>query len=72
MGATDPLHQQIESFARYLADERRSSARTVETYIRDLRAFRDYVLLQGLPPDASKLDIVALRGFLSSLFRSNQ
>ena len=72
MGARDPLHQQIESFARYLADERRSSARTVETYIRDLRAFREYVLRQGLPPDASKLDIVALRGFLSSLFGSNQ
>ena len=72
MGASDPLHQQIESFARYLADERRSSARTVETYGRDLRAFRDYVLEQGLPADARKLDIVALRGFLSSLFRSNQ
>ena len=72
MGATDPLHQQIESFARYLADERRSSARTVETYIRDLRAFREYVLGQDLPADASKLDIVALRGFLSSLFRVNQ
>jgi integrase/recombinase XerC len=27
---------------------------------------------QGLPADARKLDIVPLRGFLSSLFRSNQ
>jgi integrase/recombinase XerC len=72
MRSTDPLEQQIDAFAQYLADERRSSPRTVETYIRDLRSFRAYVLEQGLPPDASALDIVALRGFLSSLFRSNQ
>jgi integrase/recombinase XerC len=72
MSATAPLDRQIDAFAQYLADERRSSARTVETYIRDLRSFRDYVQDQGLPPDARKLDIVALRGFLSSLFRSNQ
>jgi integrase/recombinase XerC len=72
MSATDPLEQQIDAFAQYLADERRSSARTVETYIRDLRSFRDHVREQGLPADARKLDIVALRGFLSSLFRSNQ
>jgi integrase/recombinase XerC len=72
MSATDPLQQQIDAFAQYLADERRASARTVETYIRDLRSFRDYVRGQGLPADARKLDIVALRGFLSSLFGSNQ
>lgn len=72
MSATDPLEQQIDTFAQYLADERRSSARTVETYIRDLRSFRDYVCEQGLPADAREIDIVALRGFLSSLFRSNQ
>jgi integrase/recombinase XerC len=72
MSATDPLEQQIDAFAQYLADERRASARTVETYIRDLRSFRDYVRDQGLQADARKLDIVALRGFLSSLFGSNQ
>jgi integrase/recombinase XerC len=72
MPSTDPLEQQINTFAQYLADERRSSPRTVETYIRDLRSFRDYVLAQELPPDARELDIVALRGFLSSLFGSNQ
>jgi integrase/recombinase XerC len=72
MSATDPLEQQIDAFAQYLADERRSSARTVETYIRDLRSFRDYIRDQGLPADARKLDIVALRGFLSTLFGSNQ
>lgn len=72
MRTTDPLDQQIDAFAQYLADERRSSARTVETYIRDLRSFRDYIRAQGLPADARALDIVALRGFLSGLFRSNQ
>jgi integrase/recombinase XerC len=72
MSASDPLAQQIDAFAQYLRDERRSSARTVETYVRDLNRFGDYVREQGLPADARKLDIVALRGFLSSLFRSNQ
>ena len=72
MGATDPLEQQIDAFAQYLGDERRSSALTVETYIRDLRSFRSYVREQGLPADARGLDIVALRGFLASLFRDNQ
>ncbi len=72
MPSTDPLNQQIDAFARYLADERRSSARTVETYVRELRSLRDFAREEGLPVDARKLDIVALRGFLSSLFRSNQ
>ncbi len=72
MRESDPLERQIDAFAQYLADERRSSPRTVETYIRDLRSFRDFVREQGLPLDARKLDIVALRGFLGSLFRTNQ
>ncbi len=72
MSATDPLHQQIDAFELYLADERRASARTVETYIRDLRSFGDFIREQGFPADARELDIVALRGFLSSLFGSNQ
>jgi len=72
MNASDPLERQIDAFAQYLADERRSSPRTVETYIRDLRSFRDFLREQGLPLDARELDIVALRGFLGSLFRTNQ
>jgi len=72
MRASDPLDQQIDAFAQYLADERRSSPRTVETYIRDLRSFAGWVRDEGLPADARELDIVALRGFLSTLFRSNQ
>ncbi len=72
MSASDPLELQIDAFAQYLADERRSSARTVETYVRDLRSFRDFLREEGLPLDARELDIVALRGFLGSLFRTNQ
>lgn len=72
MRAADPLQGQIEAFARYLRDERRSSPRTVETYLRDLQIFREHVISQGLTPDACALDIVALRGFLSELFRTNQ
>lgn len=72
MRSSDPIEQQIDAFARYLGDERRSSSRTVETYVRDLRSFADYVRGEGLPADARELDIVAMRGFLSSLFRSNQ
>ncbi len=72
MSASDQLERQIDAFAQYLADERRSSPRTVETYIRDLRSFRDFLREQGLPLDARELDIVALRGFLGSLFRTNQ
>ncbi len=72
MRPSDPLDQQIEAFARYLRDERRSSARTVETYVRDLESFAEWVRAEDLPPDARKLDIVALRAFLSSLFRDNQ
>ena len=58
MSVSDPLGQQIDSFAQYLADERRSSARTVETYVRDLRSFAGYVREEGFPPDARQLDIV--------------
>ncbi len=72
MSAGAPLDQQIAAFAQFLADERRVSPRTVETYTRDLRSFRSFVADQGLPLDARELDIVALRGFLSSLFRTNQ
>lgn len=72
MGASDPLTHQIETFERYLRDERRSSARTVETYVRDLMAFRQFLVDQSLSLDAREIDIVALRGFLSDLFRTNK
>ena len=72
MTASDPLNEQIEIFAQYLADERRSSSRTVETYVRDLRSFRDYLRSQKLPLDARTLDVTALRGYLGSLFGRQQ
>ncbi len=59
-------------FADYLEHERRSSPKTVKTYVRDLNAFRDFVVAQGLSSDARKLEIVALRGFLATLFDGNQ
>ena len=72
MRASDPLQRQIDAFAEYLLDERRSSPRTVDTYVRDLQSFREHVIAEGLSPDAQALDIVALRGFLAELFRTNQ
>lgn len=72
MAQKDALATQIESYAQYLAHERRSSPRTVETYIRDLQAFRHFVLEQGLVADARRIKIAALRGFLATLFDGNQ
>lgn len=72
MTASDPLNEQIGIFAQYLADERRSSARTVETYIRDLRSFRDYLRHEELPLDAREVDVPMLRAYLGSLFGQQQ
>ncbi|MFW6051661.1 MAG: tyrosine recombinase XerC [Myxococcota bacterium] len=69
--AGDALKEQIAQFERYLADERRSSPRTVTTYVRDLEAFREFVLERELTPDARGLDVVVLRSFLASLYRGN-
>jgi len=65
------LAEQIEGFARYLADERRLAARTVTTYSRDLHALAEFVRGKKLPADARKIDVMVLRGFLASLFRGN-
>lgn len=69
--ADDPLLDQIRTFERYLTVERRSSPRTVVTYVRDLTAFREFVRARGLPLDARRLDVLALRAFLSSLYDGN-
>jgi integrase/recombinase XerC len=65
----DALRSQIDAYRSYLADERRASANTVTTYLRDLDAFREFVLEQGLRPDARELELTALRAFLGSLHR---
>lgn len=67
----DPLGDQIEAFEAYLTNERRCSPRTVATYGRDLRAFREFVIGKRLPRDARRLDVIALRAFLSSLYDEN-
>jgi len=70
--AQDPLARQIDDFERYLSSERRLAERTVVTYGRDLRALADYVREQGLTPDAGRLDVFVLRGFLAGLFGPNK
>lgn len=67
----DPLAQQIALFVRYLETERRSSPRTVDTYRRTLEQLRGWAAAEGMPLDAGKLGVVALRGFLASLFETN-
>jgi integrase/recombinase XerC len=62
----------IEAFARYLEVERAYSARTVEVYLRDVRALRRHLAEQRageLPP--GKLSAHGVRGQLAALFGSN-
>jgi len=62
------LDAQIARFAEHLSREKRSSARTVESYRRTLEELRAFAEKNDLPLDATKLGVPALRGFLSSLF----
>lgn len=64
-----PLDSQIDRFASHMRDERRRSTRTVTTYTRDLEELRDYLAAHGFEPDAAKVTIVSLRGFLGSVVR---
>jgi integrase/recombinase XerC len=68
----DELGEQIRAFEQYLTTERRSSDKTVATYVRDLEALREFVREKKLPQDARRLDVVALRAFLASLFDGRQ
>lgn len=66
--ASDPLAQQIRRFALYLETEKRCSPNTVSTYRRTLEELRAYLASEGLPLDATRLHVVALRGWLASMF----
>jgi integrase/recombinase XerC len=61
-----PLAAQIARFERYLRSERRAAARTVETYLRDLRALDAFLAEAGRALDADQLDVRDLRAFLAA------
>jgi integrase/recombinase XerC len=61
-----PLEAQIERFERYLVSERRAAARTVQTYLRDLRALDAFLTQAGAERDADKLEVRDLRAFLAA------
>lgn len=54
-----------------MRDERRSPERTIETYRRALEELRSFLREQGLPLDARRTSVVALRAFLAALFETN-
>lgn len=65
---SDALAAQIASFQRYLEVERRSSPRTVQTYVRALGELRAFCERERLPLDATTLSVTVLRAWLASLF----
>lgn len=69
--AEDALGEQIELFLAWLRDERRSPERTLETYRRALEELRSFFEEKGLPLDARRTSVVALRAFLAALFEKN-
>jgi integrase/recombinase XerC len=67
------LHEQVETFLRYLAQERRAADRTVETYGRDLRALASYLhAQQPLKCDAAALSTRDLRSYLAATTRGQE
>ncbi len=64
----DDLARQLEEFRSHLADERRASPLTVETYMRDLEALQAYCVAHELPLDARQLRTGTLRAFLAGSF----
>jgi integrase/recombinase XerC len=66
---SDALADQLELFESYLRNERRASQHTQRAYGRDLHELYLYAREQGLPLDAARLDVAALRGFLASIAR---
>jgi len=68
----DALAQQLALYDAYLAGERRAAPLTRETYMRDLRAFREILRERGIPLDARRIDVLALRAYLASLFEKSE
>jgi integrase/recombinase XerC len=67
------LAAQVERFVSYLEHERRASARTVETYARDLRALLSWLEEKDKATlGAEQLTLRDLRAFLAATTRSQQ
>ncbi|MFO0682541.1 MAG: tyrosine recombinase XerC [Sandaracinus sp.] len=64
-----PLLDQVGRFLGHLEHEKRSPARTRETYARALEELVRFVEDKRLPADATKLSHVMLRAFLAELSR---
>ncbi len=68
---SDALKKQIARFESYLRTERRSSPRTVVTYVRALNELHAFREKQDMPLDATRLHVSALRGWLASMFEDS-
>jgi integrase/recombinase XerC len=73
------MKARIENFSEHLRIDRNASEHTVRSYITDLHHFREFLLDQGLHLDRSgkevcveKIDHLAIRSFLSHLYRSRK
>lgn len=64
--------EQLQAFERYVQSERRLAERTVQTYLRDLRALACFAEEHGWPDDATRLDVRNLRAFLASQTETRQ
>jgi len=66
--------QAVDGFRSYLSVERSYSPRTVETYLRDVEAFRDSVNARTpkKPIALGRLDAIAVRHHLAELFGHNE
>jgi len=71
-GPASVLDAQVARFLRYLAEERRASPKTVETYGRDLRALAHWLAERPDKLDAARLDVRDLRAFLAETAKGRE